>query len=293
MKLQATIAAGLLAAGLGVCTACVHLAPAPMERDFLWTASKDGKTHHLLGTIHVGVDAEAELGPQVWEGFRTSSCFVMESDQSAIDSRELLRMARQPEGQSLRAKLKPETWDRLVARLGRVLPPETLDGSEAWFAGILYLQALVPKGKAMDMVLLAKAEASGKRVAFLEDWREAILAFAKVTDATDLDGIAADEDQALADIQAMTSAYRTGDEREVKKATDRALEHGSYGADDERVLLTERNALWVPRLTKLLEAESSCFVAVGLAHLTGETNVRDSLRDNGYAVTRVVDEAVP
>src|SRR5688572_15956841 len=39
----------------------------PLKAVFLWSAEKDGKTSYLLGTMHLGVEAETRLPQVVWD----------------------------------------------------------------------------------------------------------------------------------------------------------------------------------------------------------------------------------
>lgn len=52
-------------------------------------------------------------------------------------------------------------------------------------------------------------------------------------------------------------------------------------------LLTSHNERWIPRMTRHLKS-GGVFVAVGAAHLPGETGVLNLLEKAGYSVTRVL-----
>jgi uncharacterized protein YbaP (TraB family) len=266
---------------------CVHTAARePVARPLLWAIEKDGRTSYLFGTMHVGVDAETDLPPAVWDAFRRSSCFVMEADQGAVDPRALLAMATLPKGESLEHMVKPETWAKLVSDLDGKLPPGVLARSKPWFITIVYLQQELPKGPAMDGVFQAKARAAGKRIDYLEDWREAMTAFASVTTQEDLDDLVLKRDESEAETEELVQAYRSGDETQVRKAIDAINADTPNSAAKLKALLEDRNAAWQPRLIKSA-AKGGCFVAVGAGHLVGPGNLRDLLAKAGYRVRRV------
>ena len=53
---------------------------------------------------------------------------------------------------------------------------------------------------------------------------------------------------------------------------------------DEGILLTDRNRKWIPRLKKMF-GEKPTFVAVGAAHLGGDTGILKLLQKEGYVVS--------
>ena len=50
------------------------------------------------------------------------------------------------------------------------------------------------------------------------------------------------------------------------------------------VMMTDRNARWVPQITAMLEEPGTVLIAVGAGHLAGEDSVVEMLRDAGYTV---------
>lgn len=254
--------------------------PAPL----LWTAVKDGRTHYLFGTIHVGVDARSGLSPTVWEAFRQSDCFVMEADLESGSEAEVQAMATLPAGESLRSRIKSSTWETLATRLGTI-PTDRLDRAEPWFATLLFLRTLAPSGEAMDGVLQRDAKAGRKRLVYLESWREALGAFARITSAADLDELVEGEDEVRRQTKELIAAYMAGDEAALVKVMD-AMNEVTHDSDVRmQVLLGERNALWRPRVVEAL-ASGHCFVAVGAAHLIGPDSLRTLLVADGFAIER-------
>jgi len=275
--------------------ACVHESqPAATEdavsqlitRPFLWTMKKGGRTNYLFGTVHVGVNAERDLPGSVWRALRSSKCFVMESDETHVDPGVLRQMARLPKGKKLSDLVKPEVMRKIEKRLGPMLPHAMLESSAPWFVTLVFMQLDIPKDEPMDAVLRDNAYASRMRIAYLETWKEAMDAFASVTDQADLEDIVLHgEDSDKAEIQALIRAYRTGDEAGLAQAVREDAADEPNAARKLAVLLDGRNAKWVPRIEKETK-DGGCFVAVGAGHLVGPGNLRERLEKDGYQVSR-------
>src|SRR5689334_11648229 len=124
---------------------CVHGDPAPtapkttelqakpLQAPLLWEVQKGKDKSYLFGTVHVGVDADKDLPQSVWTAFSDSPCFIMEADQSEIDPRAMMAMAKLPQGEKLSDKVTPQVWDKIQTDLSEKLPSELLLRSRPWF----------------------------------------------------------------------------------------------------------------------------------------------------------------
>lgn len=257
-----------------------------ITKPFLWRLTRGGEVHHILGTMHIGVDGKRDLDAEVWQIFNAAPCLIVEADQKAVDFGQLYAMSRLPAGQHLKSRLKPEAWALLQSKL-KDSAGETLGTSQPWFATLLLLQGLTPVGEPMDFTLVTAATQKHKRIDYLEDWREAISAFAQVTDVTDLEDLLVNEDAARDDTNAMMAAYRSGDLARLETVTN-AINARTPGGDSKlEVLLAGRNATWMPRLLKSLAQQDACFVAVGVGHLVGPNNLLTLLQVQGFTAARI------
>lgn len=259
---------------------------APERPAFLWKIDKGGKSSWLFGTIHVGVDARGELPASVWAAMNGASCFVMETDPGAVSSAELFAMSRLPRGKTLDSELTKAAWDKLTGKLGGAIPGPALQSSAPWFAAMLYLQAVAPRGAPMDGSFLAEARAQSKRVAFLEDWREAIVAFAGAVEASDLEELVTNEEAVEKQTRELLAAYRAGDAERLRQIVTGATRGQTRAEEKMNRVLAGRNEAWLPRLEKAV-APGGCFVAVGAAHLVGNKDLLTLLKARGYSVRRV------
>jgi uncharacterized protein YbaP (TraB family) len=53
------------------------------------------------------------------------------------------------------------------------------------------------------------------------------------------------------------------------------------------IMVVERDGKMVKKAMEYLESEETVFMAVGLAHVLGETGLVDALREAGYTVTLI------
>ena len=75
----------------------------------------------------------------------------------------------------------------------------------------------------------------------------------------------------------MLAAWEAGDPKAIYAT-------GSQDPLVRKTLLYDRNALWVPKIEKMLTEKRSFFICVGAAHLAGPGSVIDRLRQEGYTV---------
>src|SRR5262249_62087731 len=86
----------------------------------LWPVEKSGPPSYPFGTVHAGVDLDAALGPEGLMALDSADRVFVELDLTAPEtveglSRVALARAELPPGSSLRALVRPATWNRLVA----------------------------------------------------------------------------------------------------------------------------------------------------------------------------------
>lgn len=259
-------------------------------QSFLWQVNKGQARNWLFGTIHAGVDAESEMPPEVLQALESSPCFVMETDPSQVNSKELFELSRLPDEQSLDNMLSKAHWEKLLQKLQSTLPEAALKTSQPWFAAMLYLQELIPPGASMDRLLLDRAKAGRKKIVALENWQDAVTAFAKVIDIKDLDEMVSDDNKLLEQNRRLINAYRSGDGERLSQLMLEVSKGQASAQSKLYHLLAARNQLWLPRLDEAI-ADGGCFVAVGAGHMIGESNLLDLLEKRGYQVHRVEVQA--
>jgi uncharacterized protein len=263
-------------------------AGAPLRRPLFWSVEKDGKTTYFLGTMHVGVDAEARLPALVWNKLDAAKTFAMEAD---LDDPAAASMIR-PSARSLRDDLGDAYWKKLedamgpsVARAVDHLPPLVP-------AAALSMRGL-PETAAMDKVLSTRAASEHKQLVFLEPATRQLAILGKWMDIRALKVLLDDLPESEQHARAMLDAYVAGDEQQIVAISDSekadALHHGYTAAEYDQEMnemLYQRNSSWIDALEQL-HAGGGGFVAVGAMHLVGPRSVLELLAGKGYRVTRV------
>lgn len=256
---------------------------------FLWEVIGDRGSSYLFGTIHAGVSPDEGLPKLVLDKLRHSRTFVMEADLRAIDARELEQLSTLPEGQTLSEMVDESTWKAVTETVRPPFSAAQLDRSRPWFAQVAVLQSLYPTPVSLDTQLLAEAEAAGKALEFLEDWRFQLRMLDEVSEADDLAALVDPDSRSRKMLDALIGAYRAGD---FEAVTEAALDPALVAAEPDkyRKMFDDRNRDWVQKLKQPL-AQGRVFVAVGVGHFCGEAGLVELLRAEGFIVRRVVEPA--
>lgn len=254
-------------------------------RAFLYKIEKDGKTSHLLGTLHIGVDPK-RLPPPVWTALEGSKTFAMETN--VMDPSLLSSMMRN-DGKTLEDELGADYWKKLETALGAQMAAGIKNMKASTAAALLELRSL-PMTDPMDLILLKTAKDKGLAVEYLEPAKKQQALLDKWLDVRALKMMLDELEEGEKRSKEMLAAYIAGDEATMEKlAFDRSAWQES-GRDDKefdqmmKELLFDRNASWIPTIEKI---HGDAFIAVGAAHLIGKGSVNELLQQKGFTVTRV------
>lgn len=261
----------------------------PLARPLFWSIEKDGKTSYALGTIHLGVDAEARLPQIVWDRIDSSPSFAMETDLNDPALQKVLECV----GCSLKKELGPVYWKKLEDAITADVAAR-IDPMKPMVAATMMSMRGLPMTTQMDTLLLARAQTGKKTVVFLEEAKVEAAILEKWMNVKALKSMLDDLEGADKHTKQMLDAYITGDEAAMVKLSDderaQALAHGYTAKEyDESLqdMLYGRNASWIGAIEKA-HAAGGVFIAVGAMHLVGPKNVLELLANKGYKVTRVV-----
>jgi uncharacterized protein YbaP (TraB family) len=261
-------------------------------KGLLWKIESPGaKENYLFGTIHSDDARVTTLPEAVAKSLDASGRFVMEA---IVDGEALVRMAEvmffndaHTLEQVVGSKLYMESMKALTAR---GVPTLGVEKQKPW-AVMMALSMPPPKtGEYLDLVLQARATQQNKPVSGLETVAEQLAVFdglplpdqvALLQDTVNTQADLEKEFEALhraylaRDLGAIMSIgekHKPGDERLYDEVMDR--------------LLAKRNLRMVERMAPILK-QGGAFVAVGAAHLPGESGLLYRLEKAGYRVTPV------
>jgi len=292
-----TAVAALLA--LTVATAPAA-APAPRGAPLLWRVEKYGKTSHLFGTVHLALDLDAALGEEGRTALANAKRVFLELDFAPENLMEFLGQAvaraELPEKDSLRALLRPKSWNRLAdATKGRI-DPALLDRLQPWFVALWVVHLAVPRAPQpgavrpglppLDQQIDARARARKIPIEALESRLEHLQVMSRMDRK---EGVAMVEealartDGDRAEFAGLVNAYVAEQDRPLMKTFGRLVRRKPALAER---LLFRRNEAWIERLERWL-GDGRMFVAAGTFHMFGERGLVALLRARGYRVERV------
>lgn len=275
-----------------------------------YRATRDGKTLHILGTMHLPDTRHDALRARVAPQLATSGLLLVEAtatDQTAMqtymaNNADLMTL---PADRSLPALLDTATWDAVAAAASaRGIPPFMAAKMQPWFLSLTLaippcaMQQMASGAGGLDALIMDAATSQGIPTAPLEAWQDmfALLTsgtFDEQIDALRLSLIDADAQDAL--IVSLVDSYFAGQVAlswHVSRYTadlipdmDRATFNAMLD-DVEQTLLTDRNRAWVPVIEAASADHAEVFVAFGAAHLIGDDGVLHLLAQNGWTITK-------
>lgn len=266
------------------------------DRGFLWTASKDGVTSWLYGTVHASRGEWAVPGPRVREALRAAGTIALELDPTdpALQQRLVDAVAAKP-GRALPDALR----ERLAERLrGECLNAEAL----ARFAPEMQVAALLVGAARRDgleaaygteFVLAGFAHAAGKPIVSLETPEEQANALLMDDAAqtvemvrSSLDDLEAGRARAL--MARIAQVWADADHDTLNRYGD-WCDCRRTPADTAALsrLLDGRNPALAERIAALHTKGGAVFAAVGSLHMVGPTGLPALLARRGFVVEKV------
>jgi uncharacterized protein len=276
---------------------------APKDRGLLWKATRDGRTLHLFGTLHVGKPQWRKLGPLTAAALKNADVLALELDPNDPALQQAMAELRHPSlPEPLQQRLQ-RAYERAcmaseaLAALHPLLQATTLTVMEARWLGM-------DSAHAMEQVLIAlhRPEPAGitskggplRRVVALES----ALAQLQVL-------VPDDEAEATSHLEQTLQALEDQSARRVLQRLAAAWEQGDLavledytqwcecaGSEADRAFLKKLNDERNAGLADAIEAQHKSgrrvFAAVGALHMTGEQALPRLLEQRGFKVERVV-----
>jgi uncharacterized protein len=289
-RLRKSVCAWLGSAGLAL-LASVN-ARADESRHIFWEVKGAHNTVYLLGSVHLLKAGESTLPPEIQQAYRRSSTLVMELNLNDADvtsfAGSAMESAMLPEGETLSHVLGSELYATFLAHAQRLgLDGEATERFQPWFAAMVLgqmtlVQAGYEASAGVDMQLTQSATADHKPIVALETMGEQMGFFSHLTldeQRQYLRSTLNDLDTAGSDTAGVVRAWERGDVRELERLfRDESAESPQL----MRLLTTDRNRKWLPRITSLLNDDHDDMVVVGAMHLIGDDGLVALLKRQGY-----------
>ncbi len=261
-------------------------------KGLLWKIDAPGaRSSWLFGTIHSEDKRVTALPDVVVKAFDAAGRFTMEA---VIDGEGIVHMAEAMffnDGRTLEQVIGRKLYDETIKALtARGMPTPGVEKQKPW-AVMMSLSMPPPKtGEYLDLILQQRAAQQNKPVSGLETMQEQVAVFDELPlpdQIALLRQAVQEQDSFDKDLEEMIGNYLA---RDIAALAEAGAKHKP---DDDRLyrsvmdrLLTRRNSRMAARLGPILR-EGNAFVAVGAAHLPGETGLLNLLEKAGYRVTRV------
>jgi uncharacterized protein len=265
------------------------------DRGFLWRVTKDGRTHHLFGTIHVGKLEWAFPGAKLRAALADAQTLAFELDPLDPAVQASLRAAGSGSSAALPATLDAQL-KREIQRA--CIPAQALAGLHPMMQAMTAMMVDAARdglqvAYGQEFVLAGAAKARKLRTVSLET-PERQLAAIIPSDPVQAERFLASTLEQMQSglgrqvLLRMAAAWERGDLREieqyerwcdcVKTEDDRAM---------FKALNDERNPAMAERIEALHGEGQRLFVAVGALHMTGPKALPVLLKARGFRVERV------
>lgn len=257
-----------------------------------WEFKGRSNTVYLLGSVHMLKPSESSLPAEILHAYAQSRALVMELDLNDVNMDALLgtglESAMLPEGQTLSEVLGPELYAMLVAHAKPLgLEPEIMARFQPWFAALMLEQTALSQsgfeaGAGVDEQFAQRAREDNKPIIALETVEEQLGFFAHLPPEQQRQFLRAtlkELDTEGSEAAVMVGAWRRGD----IAALERLLrKESSDNPELFRMLTTDRNHKWLPKIVGLLSENQDYLVIVGALHLVGSDGLIELLKGQGY-----------
>ena len=281
------------------------VAPHAYATGNLWRAEKDGSTVTVVGTLHLPDNRHQPTMDAIRAPLENADLLIMEATSEAQKAVQTLTVTQPDlffftEGPTLIDHLTEEEWSRLQEELAEFGMPGFMAAKfKPWFIAMTLamptcaVKAIQSGEKGLDFLIEDVALANNVPIAELDEIEPLMKLLAGDPIEKQLDGLRiwlelqTDDDAAFT---TMVEGYFEGRVREVWEYTrilleQRGLENGEDLFEEiNQQLLEARNRQWEPKIAELV-AGQNVVLAVGAAHLSGESGVLRALERAGYRIT--------
>jgi uncharacterized protein len=259
------------------------------EKGLFWKMeSPNGQISYLFGTIHTDDNRVTDFSPSILDALKSVDLFVMEATPNSNPANFSMQ-----EG-SLKTMLTETELDKVKALTEfHVMHLEHALKMKPWLLAVVFSQSKPQTPYAQDNLLMRGAEDFSKPVKGLETSEEHF----SVIDSFSLDeqlvmlraALKMTEQEKERDFEKLLAVYMRGDSDKIIALDAEITSSGLPKALWKKMrakLLDERNTLMATRAINLAK-DQSVFVAVGAAHLAGESGLIHAFKKAGYKLSAI------
>lgn len=280
------------------------VSPHPFSTGNIWKAERDDSNVLVVGTMHIPDQRLSDIFDRVVPELAKSDLLILESTTSAQSEVQQLAVSDPDfffitDGPTMIDLLGPVDWALAESRLNELGVPGFLGAKfQPWYMNLVLMMppcafALLQTGeKGLDGQFESYARDRDIPIATLDDVKALMGLFADGSTAEQLEilRLTLHTQQDTAAIASTTiQAYFDGRSRELwefmRILVDQMEIEGGLEAFEEMdsKLLVGRNQKWEPLIADLVAGKTTV-LAVGAAHLSGETGVLRALERAGFDV---------
>jgi len=257
-----------------------------LENSLLWEVSGNGlsKPSYLYGTIHMICSSDYFLSEKAKKALDSSNKLVLEVDLS--DPKEMTDMQQMAMGKEpLTKTLSPQNLLKLENILKKKTGMTIQQVDSFSLFTVMSLISMKSFGcndlKFYEMNFIETAKQRNLPISGLETVKLQMGAFRKGYSDTEM--ITMLEESSPEETAKLVSKYK---EENIMAMYDITTDKRFTSEQTKKAILDNRNENWLKIMPELMKNES-VFIAVGAAHLAGESGVINLLRKAGYTVKAV------
>lgn len=260
----------------------------------IWTAEGRENKVYFLGSVHLLREEDHPLPQAMEEVYNASQKIVFETDIGAMEDpafvSQIVEKMFYPPGETLSQNVSETT----LKKLEKVLYPHQVSVAEfemfkPWVISLALAELEFERlgydpDLGVDKYFYEKAKSDGKEINYLEAPEYQINLMAGLDENLQellLQQTLAELDIAELIISDMLEAWKAGDVNKVEELVMLGFEESPEISD---LFLVQRNKEWVPLVEEFLKEEKNVLVIVGTAHLVGENNLIDLLKERGHII---------
>ena len=276
----------------------------------LWKVEGEkGNTLYLFGTIHVGDERSNKVAEKLNEKIKASDALAVEFDSKAYES-DLEQQTKTSmtfllsDGTNIKDHMRADLYDKSVAYLTDAgIYTQLYDSFNMGFWETMLNQAAIQKTKfasdlGMDGLLLDAAKADGKEILEVESAQfqiEMLCSFPDETQNLLIESFFETEAEYSDELSNLYEAWISGSEEEIQTILNGETDDEEELTPEQQKLMDEysktmtddRNVEMSKKADEYLKSGKNVFLAVGTAHMVGDTGIVKQLTDKGYKVERI------
>lgn len=262
----------------------------------LYQACDEDSCIYLLGTIHMGDEHLAGLTDKIWNAYQDSDAIAFELDITTVSAENSEELVMLPENDDLSNYLTEEQFNDLQKFFAKRLIPMdvlrhfNLAGVASLLGELVYLELGYTSNNGVDIQLLNRAHSDNKEIIELETYEmqaSLLYQFDNELYIRQIDETLENYSIAKISTKLLYDCYLSGNAFVLRTLL------GDTDTDDElereynQKMLVDRNKAMAEKAETYLKENKKVMVAVGAAHVIGDTGIIELLTEKGYKISLV------